>query len=291
MFFKNLFLVIVLTVFSSSVFGQSVCGWSRIDSTASPTIKDGMSSDDFKDKGKIEIYDSAGPSGGTKCLKFSNIGGGAEQGSIGFWKAFNLSTSGDSISIVFDGKAFGDSSHGVNIYFRVISQGKIYTTDATTYYSDIWKTISWEFFTPRDANGKACLSLDTLSIFFGYNDDFVNYPFGMLIDNLKIKKFSNGQLVTFDSCGENQAVEEEHGICNMEHEIKVFPNPFSFECHFQGSEKIVIYDISGKKVKTLLKGRIWNGKDELEQQLPNGIYFAKIQIGDKTTTRKVTLLR
>jgi len=288
--FFTIFTVIVLTSLVSNLsFGQPVCGWSRIDSTASPTIKNGLSSDDFKDKGKIEVYDSAGPSGGTKCLKFSNIGGGAEQGGISFWKAYNYPV-GDSISICLDGKAFGDSSHGINIYFKVISQGKIYRTDWDTW-KDNWATISYKFFTPRDANGKACLSMDTLSLFFGLNGDFPNYPFGMLIDNLKILKLSSGQLITFDSCGESQAIEEKSGISNIESEIRIFPNPFALSCHFQGATKqIVIYDVSGKKVKTL-KEPNWNGKDELERQLPNGIYFAKTRIGDKTVTKKLTLLK
>jgi len=294
--FFTIFTVIVLTSLVSNLsFGQSqpVCGWNRVDSNTSPTIKNSLASCFFTDTGKIEIFNNPGPSGGSKSLKFSNIGGPAEQGFICWWKAYNLSTDGDSFSICLDAKAFDDSLYGAMIQFRVISQGKTYETIWDSWSSNNWARISYKMLTPRDANGKACQSLDTLSIFMSSNDPDLcpSHPFGMLIDNLKILKLSSGQLVLFDSCGESQGVEEESGILNKESGIRIYPNPFSFECYFQGSEKIDIYDISGKRVKTLLKERIWNGKDELGKQLPNGIYFAKTQIGNKTVTTKLTLLK
>ncbi|MDD5551425.1 MAG: T9SS type A sorting domain-containing protein [Candidatus Omnitrophica bacterium] len=286
MFFKNLFLVIVLMSLSSLSFGQPVCGWNRVDSTSPTTIKTDLHPDWFVDKGKIEISNEHGPNGGRKSLKFFDIDGSADfKGIICWWKAYNLSV-GKSFSICFDVSTFYSSTEG-SIRFRVISRGKIFETPLR-YYGCGWTNPLDDYFTPINNNCDTCLGIDTLVIFFRSNHA-TKPPFGIYIDNFAIKIPGFGA-VMFDSCGEEQAVEEKSVISNLE-SVKIFPNPFALSCHFQGATKqIVIYDVSGKKVKTL-KEPNWNGKDELERQLPNGIYFAKTLIGDKTVTKKLTLLK
>ena len=99
-----------------------------------------------------------------------------------------------------------------------------------------------------------------------------------------------------------------------------FPNPFchsttiSFSCHrdtpilrspdqigTKGEEnaEIIIYNIKGQKVKTLVNEKlnagahqiIWNGKDESGNPVSSGIYFYKFETTNKTFIKKMLLLR
>jgi hypothetical protein len=63
--------------------------------------------------------------------------------------------------------------------------------------------------------------------------------------------------------------------------------------------EIKIYDITGKVVRTLVKGEQesglfiaeWDGTDYKGEKLPSGIYFYRLNAGDFTTTEKLILLR
>ncbi|MCH7760676.1 T9SS type A sorting domain-containing protein [candidate division TA06 bacterium] len=63
--------------------------------------------------------------------------------------------------------------------------------------------------------------------------------------------------------------------------------------------RLAIYDITGRVVRTLVDGVQevgsytveWNGKNSREQEVPNGIYFYRLQMGDYTATKKLILLR
>jgi hypothetical protein len=84
-----------------------------------------------------------------------------------------------------------------------------------------------------------------------------------------------------------------------------YPNPFNPEteisyalptdCHV----KLSIYNIAGRKVKTLIDQRqtagyktvYWNGKDDKGKEIATGVYFYRIQAGDFSQSRKMVLLR
>ena len=63
--------------------------------------------------------------------------------------------------------------------------------------------------------------------------------------------------------------------------------------------KITIYDLLGRPIKTvniLLKENknyswVWDGLDMLDQEIPAGIYFLIITIGQKIETQKITFLK
>jgi choice-of-anchor B domain-containing protein len=84
------------------------------------------------------------------------------------------------------------------------------------------------------------------------------------------------------------------------------PNPFrdatrlSFELPISGPAEISIFDISGRRVVTLLRGdrvaagahRVsWDGRDSDGRNVATGIYFAKLVTQDGAMSRKVTLMR
>jgi hypothetical protein len=84
-----------------------------------------------------------------------------------------------------------------------------------------------------------------------------------------------------------------------------YPNPFNpettirFSLSQPGKVKIVIYNIKGEKVKTLLEQHleaknytmIWNGKDENRKSVASGVYFYKFQTGKHLDTKKMLLIK
>ena len=86
-------------------------------------------------------------------------------------------------------------------------------------------------------------------------------------------------------------------------QLKNYPNPFknettiSFNLVETGNVALDIYDIKGSKVLSLINEQLsagkqnvnWNGKGRDGIQLPQGTYFVKLDIGNKTKTLKVLL--
>ena len=87
--------------------------------------------------------------------------------------------------------------------------------------------------------------------------------------------------------------------------IANYPNPFnpttkiSYYLPQNGSVKIVIYDLLGRIVTSVLDAAKeegyhtigWNAKDERGNDLPSGMYIARIQSGQFTKSTKMMLLR
>ena len=85
-----------------------------------------------------------------------------------------------------------------------------------------------------------------------------------------------------------------------------YPNPFNpsttitFSLNTENTEdtEIIIYNIKGQKVKTLVKGKLkkgewkttWNGKDGNNKPVASGIYFYKLKVGNKSLETKKCLL-
>lgn len=85
-----------------------------------------------------------------------------------------------------------------------------------------------------------------------------------------------------------------------------YPNPFnpSTTIQFRLSEDdfgtLEIYNLKGQKVNELFKGEIvkkinhfavWNGKDSNGQDVPSGIYLAKLTTGQKTYGQRLVLMK
>jgi photosystem II stability/assembly factor-like uncharacterized protein len=84
-----------------------------------------------------------------------------------------------------------------------------------------------------------------------------------------------------------------------------YPNPFNSEIilryNANWSERITIeiYDIMGRKVKTLINQIVesgpntvrWDGTNDNDQTCPSGVYFARLKAGGSSTTTKMLLLK
>ncbi len=84
-----------------------------------------------------------------------------------------------------------------------------------------------------------------------------------------------------------------------------YPNPFnptttiSFSLPESGPVRLLIYDITGRIVSTLADRMMaagehavqWNGMDASGNKAPTGIYFYRIEAGQYTATKKLTLIK
>ncbi|MCD6417956.1 choice-of-anchor J domain-containing protein [bacterium] len=83
------------------------------------------------------------------------------------------------------------------------------------------------------------------------------------------------------------------------------PNPFnssteiSFNLPADADVTLDVFDLNGKKVKTLADGRFsagahtiaWNGKDDSGKDVPGGVYFYKLSTDSATRTRRMVLVK
>ena len=87
--------------------------------------------------------------------------------------------------------------------------------------------------------------------------------------------------------------------------ISNYPNPFNPETTINYSVpekcqvKLLIYNIKGQKVCSLVNGVLdkgkytilWDGKDDNRTSISSGIYFSRFSAGDKTTVKKMIMLK
>jgi len=107
--------------------------------------------------------------------------------------------------------------------------------------------------------------------------------------------------------GTSLAVTETETVIPERFELyNAYPNPFNpsttirFTVSKNAETSLVLYNMLGQKVNTLFnqnaeKGKYysinWNGKNEENQTLSSGIYFAVLQQGNQIKTTKVTFLK
>jgi Zn-dependent M28 family amino/carboxypeptidase len=86
--------------------------------------------------------------------------------------------------------------------------------------------------------------------------------------------------------------------------IRAYPNPFSsattlsFVLAADGKVSIDIFDVEGRRLRTLAGGRlsagrndlVWDGEDASGARVSAGIYFARVRSGDDQVATKVVLL-
>ncbi|MCP4545158.1 MAG: hypothetical protein GY835_01680 [bacterium] len=84
-----------------------------------------------------------------------------------------------------------------------------------------------------------------------------------------------------------------------------FPNPFNpkttiqFDLPATGMVKLMVFDVTGRRVRTLLDGKavmghheiVWDGRDATGHQVASGLYFTRLIMSESTLTRKMMLLK
>jgi hypothetical protein len=86
-----------------------------------------------------------------------------------------------------------------------------------------------------------------------------------------------------------------------------WPNPFNPSTNIRftvGGDApqavaLEVYDVRGRRLRSLTQGTLapgtylhsWDGRDEAGNELPSGIYFARLKVGKASETKKLTLLK
>ncbi|MDZ7797579.1 MAG: FlgD immunoglobulin-like domain containing protein [Candidatus Marinimicrobia bacterium] len=85
-----------------------------------------------------------------------------------------------------------------------------------------------------------------------------------------------------------------------------YPNPFNptttinFDLPEASDVKLVIYDIAGRKIRTLVNGNnidagykkiVWNGRDDYGNGVATGMYIYRLQAGEFVEVKKMTFLK
>ncbi|MCB0281279.1 MAG: lamin tail domain-containing protein [Calditrichae bacterium] len=101
------------------------------------------------------------------------------------------------------------------------------------------------------------------------------------------------------------AIKDNEQIPNKYELSQNYPNPFNptttikYQLAKKSDVNIAVYNLMGQKVSTLVNGNqnagvyevVWNGKNENKKGVASGIYFLKMEAGDFSQIRKMTLIR
>ncbi|MBD3179316.1 MAG: T9SS type A sorting domain-containing protein [Candidatus Latescibacteria bacterium] len=100
-------------------------------------------------------------------------------------------------------------------------------------------------------------------------------------------------------------VQEDEGLPEVTRLVSVYPNPFNpatrirFDLSRKGPVSIVVYDVSGRAVRTLKEGTMdvgrheltWNGINTAGGNVSSGVYFCRMVTEGTSQTIKMVLLR
>ena len=102
------------------------------------------------------------------------------------------------------------------------------------------------------------------------------------------------------------AIENQNGNLPERYALQPnYPNPFNASTVIKyalpeaAQVQIMIYDLAGRKVKTLVDSHkqagnhriLWNGTDKLGNSLASGVYFYSLQTSEKRITKKMLLIK
>jgi hypothetical protein len=89
--------------------------------------------------------------------------------------------------------------------------------------------------------------------------------------------------------------------------LQNYPNPFNpetmirYQLPKESSVKLQIYNLHGQLIRTLIDAKMkageatatWDGKDEVSNLVPSGVYFYRLSVngGEWTSTRKMIVMR
>ena len=136
------------------------------------------------------------------------------------------------------------------------------------------------------------------------------YPAGVFVDgagSLYIADWFNNRIRKVAGIAAPTAVLEDYASSRPQRFDlnQNFPNPFNsstvirFELPQRGDVELVVYNLAGQRVATLLAGEReagvytlhWDGKDAGEKELASGVYLYRLRAGAQVETRKLLLLR
>jgi type IX secretion system substrate protein len=212
----------------------------------------------------------------------------------------------DTIKVAF-GLGIGEGLNGLrkNLQYTYNVYKSIELAPAITYYFPQVDTVT----TYVGETIKFCLKSEENMLYrWGFNDYLLgNYDSTY---TFKATKFHLGENLLYGKVSDNHYSRGKQWILfvkpSKKYELRQnYPNPFNgvttipFELEKDGNVNITIYDVLGRKVKTLINkpytfGKhefIWDGLDVNGKVVSSGIYFYQIISDDFSKAKRLLLLR
>jgi hypothetical protein len=166
----------------------------------------------------------------------------------------------------------------------------------------------WEYYNPMTRDGIKRIKLDNYPT---YNGVFRAYRYTGTHPALTGHDLTAGKTITgydpvYITPSElNFIKKNEDHIPTDGQMIKNYPNPFKsattiqFDIPNQGQVNLIVYDLSGNHVKTLVNetrnaGNYsidWDGKDESGNKMSTGTYYYVLKIEDQQVSKKMILIK
>lgn len=151
---------------------------------------------------------------------------------------------------------------------------------------------------PEDSGaGEGTRYIETNGLWFVETSAFRPPPLHGQVVYIKFRNICNGNHITVNVAIDTTVPVQNVSTITMlgigednnlpkKNEIIVFPNPFNTFCAIYSDDPVDIFDISGKKVRTLgteggKKMVMWDGRSENGDDLPTGIYFVNSATASK----------
>ncbi|MCD4796058.1 MAG: T9SS type A sorting domain-containing protein, partial [Candidatus Cloacimonetes bacterium] len=190
-------------------------------------------------------------------------------------------------------------------YWTDIVLYTIYSRDATCYSIGNYDDREY-YHIITNSNGDSLITEDDADeIFDSTQFPDGDYYFKVIARDASLNATADSMLVTFN----NGVSTENDDVPANKLTLSNYPNPFnpsttiSFELTTENTEdtEIVIYNLKGQKVKTLIafpnpdlsggtRSVVWNGTDNNNQPASSGIYFYKLKVDDRTVVSKKCVL-
>ena len=177
-----------------------------------------------------------------------------------------------------------------SLYWKIFrANGEETDLPAATTLSYYWEQISVEDTIYISEGDSVAIILDA-GLIVGF--PAVNYLFFDIVDVAKIGEVDSSPDETLAIASDNFEL------------FQNYPNPFnptttiSFSISDVSKVNLIIYNIKGQKVKSLVnnvlyKGNhsvVWNGVDESGKSVTSGVYFYKLSVNDKSESVKKCLI-
>lgn len=243
------------------------------------------------------------------------------QGVFGTWSGTDL--------VPFPGVAFDAPVMDMHVYDGKLYLGGYFTSPPAggTPYVSIWDGAGWSGLDPVPAapvtkithyRGRVVTASDNVLVSY---ENGILIPFGTNPNETvyDMLEYGKGLFITgnFTSAGgkpsknfgwwtDTYVVGVEEGPTPTLPLLSVNrPNPFQASTRFSmnleaaGRVKLVVFDLAGRRVRTLMDRRVpagrqeavWDGRDDTGRRVASGIYLVKMGIASRSQVRKVTLIR
>jgi FlgD Ig-like domain len=180
-----------------------------------------------------------------------------------------------------------------------LSYGYMYQQTPDNYVDYISANTGTLIFSSQDGNGRA--------VFYSgpgnnYRSIYATFNFGALRDNgASTKQLLMTRYIQYLL---GNAVAEEQASTAIR-DLSLSPNPaagrvrISFALDRTERVSVTVYDVAGQKVRALNSGDLergshgltWNGRDDQGRPVSGGAYLVRIEAGEHTMTRTITLVK